>query len=125
LDKYNNSMPNTICHIELEATDMARAQAFYESMFDWTFRAFTDDMVVFGTGDQHLGGLMKVGEVVPGRSPSIWIEVDNLDASVAKATGLGSSILSPKSPVPHVGWSAQVTDPDGNHVGLVEFEKKD
>lgn len=118
-------MPNTICHIELETTDMSRAQAFYSGLFDWTFRAFTDDMVVFGCGDQHLGGLMRVEEVSVGRSPSIWIMVDDLDASIAKAQSLGAAVLSPKSPVPHVGWSAQITDLDGNHVGMVEFEKKD
>ncbi len=118
-------MPNTICHIELETTDIARSQSFYQAMFEWTFRAFTDDMVVFGCGDQHLGGLMRVDEVSTGRSPSIWIEVDSVDAAIAKAEGLGAGLLSPKSPVPHVGWSAQITDPDGNHVGLVEFEKKD
>lgn len=68
---------------------------------------------------------MRVDKVAPGRSPSIWIEVENLDAAIAKATSLGAGILSEKSPVPHVGWSAQVTDLDGNHLGLVEFEKKD
>lgn len=118
-------MANTICHVEIETTDMDRAQAFYGALFDWNFRAFTDEMVVFGIGDQHLGGFMKVPEVSAGRSPSIWIEVDSVDATVEKAVSLGSTVVSPKSPVPHVGWSAQVSDPDGNQVGMVEFEKKD
>jgi uncharacterized protein len=118
-------MPNTICHIELETTNIERAQGFYQGLFDWNFRSFTDSMVVFGVGDQHLGGLMKVDAVSVGRSPSIWIMVDDLDASVNKAVALGGSVLSPRSEVPTVGWSAQITDLDGNHVGMVEFEKKD
>lgn len=118
-------MANTICHVELETTDIERAQSFYGGLFDWTFRAFTENMVVFGAGDQHLGGFMKVDTVNPGSSPSIWVEVENLDASLAKAESLGGKVINPKGPVPHVGWSAQITDLDGNTVGMVEFEKKD
>lgn len=118
-------MPNTICHVELETIDVNRAQAFYGALFDWTFRAFTENMVVFGSGDQHLGGFMRVDEVNAGRSPSIWIEVDSIDASMAKAESLGAKTISEKGPVPHVGWSSQFSDLDGNTVGLVEFEKKD
>lgn len=118
-------MANTICHVEIETTDMERAQTFYGGLFDWNFRAFTDDMVVFGTGDQHLGGFTKVEKVSAGSSPSIWIEVDDLEASLAKAESLGGRIISGKAPVPHVGWSGQVADLDGTSIGMVEFEKKD
>jgi hypothetical protein len=112
---------NTFCHIEFHCTDMKRAQAFYEGMFEWTFRSFGDDMVVFGKGDQHLGGLQKADSVTPGASPSVWIEADDLEAYMAKAKSLGGKVVSEKSQVPNVGWSAMVADPDGNHVGLVQF----
>ncbi|MEQ1936316.1 MAG: hypothetical protein ABL962_20870, partial [Fimbriimonadaceae bacterium] len=71
-----------------------------------------------------LGGLMKVDEVKCGQSPSVWIQVESVDESLAKAVSLGGSILSPKGPVPHVGWSARFSDLDGNSVGIVEFEKQ-
>lgn len=118
------AMANTICHVEIETTDLARAQGFYGAMFDWNFRQFTDDMVVFGSGDQHLGGLMLVDEVGAGRSPSIWVEVEDVQASLDMATTIGGGVVSEKSPVPHVGWSGQISDLDGNTIGLVEFEKK-
>jgi len=112
---------NTFCHIEFSCTDLKKSQAFYEGMFEWTFRSFGDEMVVFGTGEQHLGGLQKVSSVTPGNSPSVWVEVDDLDAYTAKAAKLGGKVLSEKHPVPNVGFSAMVADPDGNNVGMVQF----
>ena len=38
-----------------------------------------------------------------------------------EAPKLGGQIARGKQPVPNVGWSATVTDPDGNRVGLVQF----
>jgi len=95
---------NTFCHVEFQCTDMKRSQAFYGALFDWSFREFGDEMVVFGVGDQHLGGLQKVEQVHPGNSPSVWIEVDSIEAYSAKATGAGGRVASEKQPVTNVGW---------------------
>lgn len=115
---------NQVCHIEWNVTDVERAQKFYEGMFDWKFQSFGDSMVVFGTGTEHIGGLSKADSVVPGNSPSVWLEVDDIDAYMSKATRFGGSSDNKKQPVPSVGWSGTVTDPDGNIVGLVQFDRK-
>ena len=60
---------NTICHIEYYVTDLEKSQAFYGGLFGWDFRSFIDGMVVFGIGDQHIGGLMKTDKVESGKSP--------------------------------------------------------
>lgn len=112
---------NTVCHIEWEVTDLARAQEFYQGLFDWKFQQFGDEMVVFGSGDVHIGGLMKSEKPSPGNSPSVWFEVDDIEAYCTKAISLGGTVKSGKSPVPNVGWSAIVGDFDGNNVGLVQF----
>ena len=114
---------NSICHIEFESTDLSRSQAFFEAMFEWKFQSFGDSMVIFGLGDTHLGGLSKVETVRCGGSPSVWIEVDDLEAQMAKAPTVGGGVQSSKQPVPGVGWSAQINDPDGNFVGLVQFDR--
>ncbi len=115
---------NTICHIEYFVTDLDRSQAFYQGLFtNWEFRSFIEGMVVFGVGDKHIGGLMKTDKVEAGRSPGIWFDVENLDAMVAKTLELGGTSPNEKSPVPGVGWSITVRDPDGNDVGFVQFEK--
>lgn len=114
-------MANVICHVEYDVTDLDRAQKFYGAIFDWTFRSFGDDMVVFGVGDQHLGGFMKVASVANGDSPSLWIQVESIEETLSKAAKLGAPIVKEKSEVPNVGWSAQFRDPDGNAVGIVQF----
>ncbi|MBL8049135.1 MAG: VOC family protein [Chthonomonas sp.] len=113
---------NTLCHLEYEVTDIARSQQFLEGMFGWTFRQFTPDMVVFGQGDTHIGGLLRVHAVKPGTSPSLWFKVADLDAMVAKANASGGRGEGEKSPVPGVGHSTVVYDPDGNMIGLVQYD---
>ncbi|QYK58172.1 MAG: VOC family protein [Fimbriimonadaceae bacterium] len=112
---------NSPCHIEIEVSDLGRSQEFYGTLFGWRFSTFIPNMVVFGIGDEHIGGLMKVDRVEPGRSPSVWYRVKDLDAIFALATSNGGSSLEPKGEVPGVGWSAVIADPDGNRVGLVMY----
>lgn len=112
---------NTVCHVEFDSTDLARSQRFYEGLFGWKFRAFSEQMVVFGTDEGHVGGLEKVDQVTPGNSPSVWFQVPEIEEYLAKVEHLGGRVLRGKTELPHVGWSSQIADPDGNPVGLVQF----
>lgn len=112
---------NTICHVEIQVLDLDRAQAFYEGLFGWRFSSFIPNMTVFGNGNEHIGGLMKVDEVKAGESPSLWFRVQNLQATLDKALELGGTLDSEPSEVPSVGWSATIRDLDGNMVGLVMY----
>jgi predicted enzyme related to lactoylglutathione lyase len=113
---------NTLCHVEYEVTDLDKAQAFYGGLFGWDFRSFVDDMVIFGIGDEHIGGFLKKDSVSPNTSPSLWFKVADLDALISKTIQLGGSAPNEKQPVPGVGWSVAVLDPDGNQVGLVQYD---
>jgi len=112
---------NEVCHIEWEVTNMERSQRFYQEMFDWKFQPFGDQMTTFGSGDKHIGGLFKRDKVNPGTSPSIWIEADDIDHYIKRASQAGGSSGTEKQMVPSVGWTATIKDPDGNSVGLVQF----
>ncbi len=112
---------NTVCHIEIQTVDLDRSEAFYKGVFDWTFRSFIPGMRIFGVGETHVGGLMLVEEVLPGRSPSVWIQVEDLDAILGKASAHGGQVVSQKSEVPSVGWSAEIGDPEGNILGVVQY----
>lgn len=114
---------NQICHIEYEVTNIERAQAFYQGLFGWEFRQFMPTMVVFGQGENHIGGLMLVDSVTPGKSPSIWYKVGSLEECTAKAVKFGGTAPEEKHPVPGVGWSLSVYDPDGNQIGLVQYDQ--
>src|SRR5690349_15971098 len=98
---------NSVCHVEFDSTDLERSQRFYEGLFGWKFRAFSDEMVVFGTDEGHVGGLEKREKVTPGSSPSVWFQVSEISEYTAKAAGLGGSVVREKTDLPHVGWSGQ------------------
>src|SRR5436853_554078 len=95
-----------VCHVEWDVTDIAKAQQFYEGLFGWKFTSFGDEMVVFGNGADHIGGLSKAAKVTPSQNPSIWIEVDDIEAYRAKASKVGGSTGREKQALPHVGWTA-------------------
>ncbi|MBN9501775.1 MAG: hypothetical protein BGO01_06210 [Armatimonadetes bacterium 55-13] len=116
-------MAYKVCHIEWLVTDLNQAQKFYGTLFDWEFKAFGEEMIVFGTGSEHIGGFMKADEVVPGNSPSVWLECASIDEVMAKVEPAGGQISVPKAPLPGVGFSAAIKDPEGNPIGLVEFAR--
>lgn len=113
---------HTVCHIEIESSNLDQSQKFYEGLFGWTFREFMGGaMRTFGSGESHIGGLMLVDKVQPGYSPAVFIDVEDLDAILAKAQSLGGTVPTPRHEVPGVGFSATVADPEGTRVGLVQF----
>jgi predicted enzyme related to lactoylglutathione lyase len=78
-------------------------------------------MVIFGDGDEHIGGLQQVEKVIAGNSPSPWFKVPDLEDYKAKAVKFGGTADEPTSPVPGVGFSTVLRDPDGNIVGIVQY----
>jgi uncharacterized protein len=85
-------MPNAFVHVELNATDVAQAKAFYGELFDWTLEdipmgenAYT---MIIGKGTG--GGIMK--HPVPG-APCYglaYVEVGDIYAATQSAKSLGA-----------------------------------
>jgi hypothetical protein len=44
--------------------------------------------------------------------------VDDIEATLAKASTLGGKTVVPKQEVPGMGWFAWFQDPEGNCIGL-------
>jgi predicted enzyme related to lactoylglutathione lyase len=122
-------MPRPI-HFEIHADDMDRAQAFYEAMFGWTFNSWGDGsyrLVRTGEGPGIDGGMMRRHGPAPqgGEPVNAWVctvDVDDLDAFVARAGANGGSVALPRMAVPGVGWLAYVKDSEGNIVGLMQAD---
>lgn len=122
-------MPRPI-HFEIHADDMDRAQAFYENMFGWTFNSWGDGqyrLVLTGEGPGIDGGMMRRHGAPPqgGEPVNSWVctvDVDDLDAFVAKAGASGGSVALPRMAVPGVGWLAYVKDSEGNILGLMQAD---
>jgi len=116
---------HSVCHIEWSSTDLERTKAFLSGLFGWKFKSWGEEYLLFGTPEGPNGGIMKVDKVIPGKSPYIYIEVDEIEPYLEKAKELGGGIDTPKKEIPKVGWFAHVTDHDGNIVGLFEDLKKE
>jgi uncharacterized protein len=110
---------NAICHVEWQVTNLDIAKEFYGGMFRWKFEDMGDGYTMFSTGDDYLGGGLEVKDVVrSGESPLVYVQVDDLDDSVARAEVLGGTVVQRATPIPGHGSFAIVTDRDGNRIGL-------
>ena len=88
-------------------------------------QALGDDYLLFSTPEGPNGGIMKVDTVVPGKSPYIYIDVDEIEPYIEKTKELGGGIDVPKKEIPKVGWYAHLKDPDGNIIGIFQDLKKE
>ena len=111
---------------ELMTTDPAAAKSFYAKLFDWQ----TEDMPMEGMtytvakiGDDPVGGIMpKPPEC--GEMPPVWglyVTVDNVDATAAKAEELGGRILKPPTDIPEVGRFCVLQDPQGAVISAITY----
>jgi predicted enzyme related to lactoylglutathione lyase len=112
--------------VDLSATDVDAAQAFYGGLFGWTFEdvptpmgpSYTmcslDGRVVAGIGPQPPG--MEEAAV-----PSMWnsyVIVGDVEATCEAATAAGGQVVMPAMDVMTQGRMAVLLDPSGAAVGL-------
>jgi predicted enzyme related to lactoylglutathione lyase len=123
-------MPRVI-HFEIHAGDPDRAVKFYESLFGWTFQKWEGPMdywlVTTGPDSQPgiNGGLLRRQGDIDGQAVIAYvctIDVENIDASIAKAQSLGSQVVVPKMPIPGMGWLVYFKDTEGNIFGMMQAD---
>ena len=123
-------MPRPV-HFEIHAEDMDRAQRFYETVLGWSFQAWGDGsyrLIITGPDEAPgiNGGMVKRMGTVDRMSPDpviafvCTVDVDDVDAYVARALAVDGLVAVPKMPVPGVGWLAYVKDTEGNIFGLMQ-----
>ena len=115
------------CWNELVAHDPAKAVAFYSSF------GFTEEKMDMGPmGTYHVlnsdgkprAGVMKHPMAEAPQSWMPYVQVKDVDATVAKATKLGAKVQVAPNDVPTVGRLAVFQDPQGGYIGLLAPEKK-
>lgn len=119
--------PNAVCWVELATRDIARAEAFYAGLFGWTMKdhdASTPGVYrMFANDDGALGGLLAMTPEW-GDMPSHWsiyLQVEDVDAIVAKAVALGGKLCFPAFDAPGVGRIARIDDPAGAGFYVIRF----
>lgn len=121
-------MANDFCHMDLQTTDPEAAKKFYGELFSWELEKMDMpggvEYTLIKPGEGPLGGIMR--QPVEGL-PSHWmvyIQVEDVEKSIAKAVELGGEALRGKTPVADVGFIAVVQDPTGAAFALWQPAKK-
>jgi hypothetical protein len=117
-------MANTITWFESATTDVPASAKFYGDLFGWPIvrdEAMDYTMTGFEQGETGMG-FAKVDEaqgVMPG-SILVYVDVDDIDAIIARAKELNAAIYLDKMEIPTVGWMAIFGDPGGNRIGVMQ-----
>lgn len=103
---------------DLMTSDPEKSEAFYTNLFGWTINP--QEMGELGTYRMLRNGEKDFGGVYPMDSsdgrPSHWlsyIATPSVDDTVAKASGLGSTVVVQPTDIPGVGRFAVAIDPQG------------
>ncbi len=119
-------MPRPV-HFDIVADDPERAVGFYQSAFGWTITKWEGPMEYWlvqtddGSGQPGIDG--GIGRRRDGDQPiTNTLDVDSVDTYVAKVKDAGGTVISPKTPIPGVGWLAMCADTEGNVFGLMEAD---
>lgn len=112
--------PGVFCWTDLGATDPAAAVAFYSGLFGWEPAEMPGGgytvMRLDGADVCGIHGRDAASEGLPAWTS--WVSVDDADATVARALGLGARTVRDTQDVPGMGRSAAIVDPQGAVVGL-------
>jgi hypothetical protein len=106
-------------HWEIEAVDAERQRAFYRDLFNWDIGDGAIMVIPAGPGGPEPGpaGHLRQSD----RSAvSLYVQVRDLRASLAKAAELGGAVVAEPFDIPEGPTLAAITDPEGNSVMLVQ-----
>lgn len=114
-------MGQPVVHFEIGCRDRARTEKFFSSLFDWQIAGSGPAaMIDTGAGQGIPGHITSLGHE-PHHYTIFYVQVDNVQAYLDKATALGGKTLVPPVEIP-TGTFAWFSDPDGNTIGL--FKRK-
>lgn len=110
-----------VVFFEIRARDAKAVRAFYRELFNWQIEE--NDFVArilpgVGPPEEGVGGIILPNEKSPG--VSLYVQVRDLKSALEKAEQLGGKKTAEPFDVPNGPTIAQIADPEGNLVGLVQ-----
>lgn len=118
--------PGSLVWNELNTRDVDPSKAFYPKVFGWA--AHDNEMegmtyTEWQVGGRTIAGMLPMPEGIPAQVPNHWLVyfgTDDTDATVAKATELGGSVMAPPFDVPP-GRMAVLADPHGAAFAVIKM----
>lgn len=124
MDKYATAgAPSWIEH---SGPDGAAARKFYEDVIGWTVKEMPmgdgSNYPVLHVGEESVGGLNPR----PSEAGlwTVYITVDDVDATHAKAVANGARSLAEPFDAPGVGRMAHILDPFGAALAFITYESQ-
>lgn len=109
-----------VVHWEIQAVDPGRQSAFFSDLFGWAIDANNPQNygMVAAAGEGAIGG--GIGGAMEGKPfVTVYVEVPDINAALAKAESLGATTIMPRTDIGMV-ILAQFRDLEGNVIGLIE-----
>ena len=111
-------MGNPVVHFEIGCKDSRKTQAFYGKLFDWNIAEHGPAAMIATESGVGIGGHITALGHEPHHYTLIYVQVDDLDAAIAKAKGLGGEVVIPPTDASGMGAFAWLKDPEGLTFGL-------
>jgi predicted enzyme related to lactoylglutathione lyase len=124
-------MPRVI-HFEIVADNPERAMKFYKEVFGWEFNKWDgpQDYWLVKTGEDSQPGInggltpkTNQGSGNTGGRITNSIDVPSIDEFSNKISMEGGKVLSPKMPIPGVGYLAICEDTEGILFGIIQYDR--
>ncbi|MDW7732024.1 MAG: VOC family protein [Methanolobus sp.] len=124
-----------VTHFHIPAENMRRAKIFYRDVFGWEFTITDMDQdytlaTTVKTDDKQIP--VEPGAIngaiflrrTPDESPSVVVNVQNINDHLEKIERAGGQIWRPVAQVGDFGLFAEIRDTEGNILGLWQDAKK-
>ena len=111
-----------VVHFEIHADDPERAVRFYSKAFGWKVERWGPmEYWLASTGPKTEpgidGAIMRRQEKLATVNS---ISVTSIDEAMRAVKAAGGKVLTPKMPIPGVGWNAYCLDTEGNTFSLFQ-----
>jgi predicted enzyme related to lactoylglutathione lyase len=109
-----------VVHFEIEAKDTEKIRAFYSALFNWDITGNESYMEIpAGIGGPESG---PAGHIRKSNRSSVtlYVQVRDLAATIAKARELGATVVLERLEIPGGATLAAICDPEGNPLTLVQ-----
>ena len=112
-----------ITHVEFSTIDRKASAKFYADVFGWQVQDYPEmNYTTLNSGEKTEIGLNPIGEDYPAGTVAVYIQTDDVAASLARVQAAGGIIQNPETEIPGVGWFGFFKDPSGNMVGLMKWK---
>jgi predicted enzyme related to lactoylglutathione lyase len=115
-----DAMPHPVVYFEIGCKDLAKTEKFFGELFGWKTQRNGITSTIDTGSQQGVPGHMTALGHEPQHYTIFYVEVDDLQAYLDKATALGGKTLVPPVKIPTGGAFAWFSDPEGNMIGLTK-----